>query len=100
MHSIFKDFNNMRFKNIPILFFLSCCLKAAGQNTICMPCIVNYSRQAYNGGSQNWDIAQDKNGIVYFANNQGLLSFDGTFWRKYPLPNKTIVRSVAIDHDG
>lgn len=76
------------------------CFAAHAQNTIGIPAIVNYQKQAYNAGSQNWGIAQDKNGIIYFANSQGLLSFDGTFWRRYPLPNKTIVRSVAIDKDN
>lgn len=70
------------------------------QNTIGIPTIVNYSKQVYSAGSQNWGIAQDKNGILYFANNQGLLTFDGAFWRKYSLPNKTIVRSVAIGEDN
>jgi hypothetical protein len=69
------------------------------QNAIGIPAIVNYPKEVYNAGSQNWGIAQDRNGILYFANNQGLLSFDGRFWRKYPLPNKTIARSIAIDED-
>ncbi|HYC28694.1 MAG TPA: triple tyrosine motif-containing protein, partial [Chitinophagaceae bacterium] len=73
---------------------------ARAQNTIGIPAIVNYPKDVYNAGSQNWGIAQDKNGIIYFANNQGLLSFDGRFWRKYPLPNKTIARSIAIDEDN
>jgi len=70
------------------------------QNTIGLPDIVNYSKHAYGGGLQNWDIQQDKNGIVYVANNEGLLSYDGNTWNLYPLPNKTIVRSVEIDADG
>jgi len=74
--------------------------KTCSQNTIGIPGIINYTKDIYNAGTQNWNIAQDKVGILYFANNQGLLSFDGTFWRKYPLPNKTIVRSVAVDEDG
>ena len=71
-----------------------------GQNTIGLPEIINYSKQAYKAGTQNWDICQDRNGILYFANNEGLLSFDGTYWKIYPLPNKTIVRSVAIAADN
>ncbi|RZK76407.1 MAG: transcriptional regulator, partial [Pedobacter sp.] len=51
------------------------------------------------GGTHNWDIQQDRNGILYFANNEGLLSFDGTYWKIYPLPNKTIVRSLRIAGD-
>ncbi|HEX6180528.1 MAG TPA: two-component regulator propeller domain-containing protein, partial [Chitinophagaceae bacterium] len=85
------------------LFFTilsTCCFVTRAQNTIGIPAIVNYQKLAYNAGSQNWGIAQDKNGILYFANNQGLLTFDGTFWRKYPLPNKTIVRSVAVDKNN
>ncbi|HEX7844337.1 MAG TPA: two-component regulator propeller domain-containing protein, partial [Chitinophagaceae bacterium] len=77
--------------------FIYCTLGAFAQNTIGIPQIVNYGKQQYAAGSQNWNITQDKNGIMYFANNDGLLSFDGRFWRMYKLPNKTIVRSVAVD---
>lgn len=34
---------------------------------------------------------------MYIANNDGLLEFDGNRWTCYPLPNKTIVRSVVCD---
>ncbi|MEO6253581.1 MAG: triple tyrosine motif-containing protein [Ferruginibacter sp.] len=71
-------------------------LQVVCQNTIGFPDIINYSKQTYKAGLQNWDIKQDKNGIVYFANNEGLLSFDGSFWNNHPLPNKTNVRSVEI----
>ena len=71
-----------------------------GQNTIGLPDIVNYSKQTYTAGLQNWDIKQDRNGIVYLANNEGLLSYDGHSWNLYPLPNKTIVRSVEIVPDA
>lgn len=78
---------------LAILFLLS---TAIAQNTIGIPPIINYSRQAYNAGNQNWCIAQDSSGLMYFANNKGLLVFDGTSWRTYPLPGGTIVRSLAI----
>ncbi len=70
------------------------------QNTIGLPDVINYSKKDYSGGLQNWDFTQDKNGILYVANNEGLLSFDGRNWNLYPLPNKTIVRSVAIGLDN
>ena len=70
------------------------------QNTIGIPDIINFHKGTYNAGTQNRGIVQDKNGIVYFANYEGLLSFDGTHWTTYPLPNKTIVRSVAIGKDN
>lgn len=71
-----------------------------GQNTIGLPEIINYSKIDYKAGLQNWDFKQDKNGIIYVANNEGLLSFDGTYWKLNPLPNKTIVRSVTIGNDN
>ena len=69
------------------------------QNTIGLPDIENFSKETYAAGLQNWDITQDENGIIYIANNEGLLSYDGKFWTLYPLPNKTIVRSVKIGAD-
>lgn len=83
-----------------LLFFLLLPLQAFCQNTIGLPDIINYAKPDYKAGLQNWDIRQDKNGIVYFANNEGLLSFDGKYWNNHPLPNKTIVRSVEIAPDG
>ena len=85
-------------KRLFLLVFIP--ISLFGQNTIGLPDIINYSKQSFNAGLQNWDIKQDANGIVYFANNEGLLSFDGTNWNLYPLPNKTIVRSVTIGFDG
>ncbi len=70
------------------------------QNTIGLPDVTNYTKQQYSAGLQNWDIKQDRNGIIYAANNEGLLSFDGKNWNLYPLPNKTIVRSVEIGFDN
>ena len=70
------------------------------QNTIGLPDVINYTKHTYSGGLQNWDIKQDNNGIIYIANNEGLLSFDGKYWNLYPLPHKTIVRAVEIGPDN
>jgi len=86
--------------NIILLLFLFFYFPSAAQNPIGLPNVVNYDKAAYGGGTNNWDIQQDRNGILYFANNEGLLSFDGTYWKIYPLPNKTIVRSVRIAADN
>jgi len=85
-------------KKLTILLLFPLAIEA--QNTIGLPEIINYSKNQYNAGAQNWDIRQDKQGIIYMANNEGLLSFDGKSWLLYPLPNKTIVRSVLIGDDG
>jgi ligand-binding sensor domain-containing protein/DNA-binding CsgD family transcriptional regulator len=81
------------------LLFLLPGLNSAGQNTIGLPDITNHTKQAYGAGTQNWDIRQDRNGILYFANNEGLLTYDGSYWQLHPLPNRTIVRSLEIAPD-
>lgn len=83
-----------------LLALITCPFCLLSQNTIGIPTIINYSRQAYGAGNQNWSIVQDTSGIMYFGNSHGLLSFDGTSWRTYPLPNKTIVRSLAMGKDN
>ncbi|MDB5199069.1 MAG: hypothetical protein JWO92_1032 [Chitinophagaceae bacterium] len=82
---------------ILLLFFLFKRLPA--QNSIGLSDIINYTNQLYAAGAQNWDIKQDENGILYFANNEGLLTFDGSYWKLYKLPNNTVVRSVEIGYD-
>ncbi len=61
------------------------------------PIVRNFPRKEYKAGTQNWDIAQDNNGEMYFANNSGLLVFDGIRWNTYPIKNHTNVRSLHYD---
>ena len=82
------------------LVFFSFPLFSFNQNTIGLPNINNFSKSLYKAGLQNWEIKQDKNGIIYVANNEGLLTFDGKYWDLLPLPNKTIVRSVEVANDN
>lgn len=81
-------------KLIPLFLLFPVALLA--QNTIGLPDVINYPKKVYGAGLQTWDICQDSRGIIYMANNEGLLSFDGQYWNLNPLPNRTIVRSVAI----
>ena len=64
------------------------------------PFVINYPRAEYEGGSQTWDIQQGANGMMYFANNNGLLEFDGVNWNVYNLPNNSNLRSIRSGSDG
>ena len=68
--------------------------------SIGIPSINNFKRTEYKGGTQNWNIDQDKHGNLYFANNEGLFQFDGAEWLKFSLPNLSSVRSLKISADG
>jgi DNA-binding CsgD family transcriptional regulator len=90
----------MRFTQFHILILLITTALYGQVKNIGLPDIQNYKRSDYKGGTQNWDIDQDKNGNLYFANNNGLFQFDGSSWRKYNIPNSTAVRCVKIDDSG
>src|SRR5215217_4841794 len=79
-----------------------CAFSASAENikSIGVPYIQNYPKSIYLSGNQNWSIAKDKSGIMYFGNTEGLLSYDGKYWQQYKMPNKQIVRSVTSDADG
>ncbi len=64
-----------------------------------LPIIKHYPKSEYRAGTQNWSICQDSRGFMYFANNSGLLRFDGNRWDMFPLPNTQLVRSVFCSGD-
>jgi len=72
----------------------------AQSSNIGTPFISNFLKKDYKGSPQNWDIDQSEKGLMYFANNDGLLEFDGVNWKSYKVSNQTIVRSVRIAADG
>ncbi len=55
-----------------------------------IPGIRNFSRADYKGANQNWSFTESENGLLYFANNDGLAEFNGKTW--------TIYRSVKAVH--
>ncbi len=97
---IFRLFANLICRIVFLAILTLSFSSSSSQTYIGLREIINYEKQRYNAGSQNWDIRQDAQGRIYFANNEGLLSFDGTYWKLYPLPNKTIVRSIEFGKDN
>lgn len=53
----------------------------------------------YKGSIQNWSFDQDNSGILYVANNNGLLEFDGEKWTKHFVPSVRI-RAVKVGRKG
>ena len=86
------QFSNILFKLLLLLSSVFC----VGQQ---LPPIVKYSKDIYNAGIQNWMISQDNHRFMYFANNEGLLEFNGSKWILNPSPNETIIRSVNCIND-
>ncbi len=61
--------------------------------------IQSFKVDDYNASGQNWMISQSSNGNLYFANNDGLLKYNGNKWSLYPSPKGTIIRSVNYIND-
>jgi len=81
-------------------FLLSIVARADYIKGIGVPYVQNFPKSLYLSGNQNWAIAKDKHGIMYFGNAQGLLTYDGVYWQQYIMPNRQIVRAVATGADG
>lgn len=62
--------------------------------------IQKYPIEVYHGSSQNWDMTQDEQGILYFANSDAVLIFDGLHWEQITLPNNAYVLSVFANMHG
>ncbi|MFN7043724.1 MAG: triple tyrosine motif-containing protein [Flavobacterium sp.] len=86
------QFSKILFKLLLFLFPMLCVAQQ-------LPPIVKYSKDIYNAGIQNWMISQDNHRFMYFANNEGLLEFNGSKWILNPSPNETIIRSVNCIND-
>ena len=61
--------------------------------------IQNYSINDYKASCQNWEISVSHYGVLYIANNSGLLTFDGNNWELYPLPDKSPIERVVFHND-
>jgi len=85
-----------------VIFILYLFLNAASVRAAIegIPSIKNYTRKEYSAGNQNWAIAQDEFGVMYFGNNNGILIYNGVDWKLTPLPNYSIVRSLKAYFPG
>ncbi|WP_188463123.1 two-component regulator propeller domain-containing protein [Marivirga lumbricoides] len=83
-----------------VFCLLSLSASLAQYKTLGLPFSKYYSSQDYVGGIQNWKITQSAEGLIYVANNFGLLEFDGTNWERYTLEKGTKCRFVYINSQG
>ena len=72
--------------------FMPGCLLA---QAIGLPRIKNYSFTQYNANPNNYSVAQDNAGRIYVANTEGVLIFDGVYWRLIKLPQQATPTAIA-----
>ena len=64
------------------------------------PFITWFGPRDYVGPQQVWSFAQDNRGLIYVGASNGVLEYDGTYWRHINTPHNSVVRSLAKGPDG
>ena len=89
-------------KYLLLTIFTLCWYSGFSQNEF--PPIVNYSTHDYDKAKlrnpENYSVAQDNQGVMYFGNSNGVLTFDGESWRFILVQNGAFVQSMAVDSNG
>lgn len=60
----------------------------------------HFAPQDYQAYPQNWSVTQDRRSVIYAANNNGILEYDGVTWRLIPTPSNAIIRSLSAHESG
>ena len=61
--------------------------------------VVRYEPEQHGGHRQSWDVAQAPSGLVYVANSDGVLEYDGAAWRLIDVPGFR-ARAVTVGPGG
>ncbi len=61
-----------------------------------LPAIINYGRHIYHANGFNAATITDSRGILYVANHDGILEFDGVTWRLIALPEQMVPSALAL----
>ncbi len=83
-----------------IVLLFQTTISLAQDTIVGLPLITNYKYLEYHAHYQNFDAIQTKDGIMLFANGNGVLSFDGVNWKTIKLPNNATCRALAKDSYG
>ncbi len=90
----------VKISTIFITIYTAISFVASGQiQKVGIPELEYFNRRQYGAATQNWEISQSKYGFMYFANNDGVLEYDGEQWRLLEEVNNHIVRSVQCIDD-
>lgn len=86
-----------RLSIIAIVLVWCCHLPILGADWI--PFVINYGSNDYGNGASTWRILSHGQ-WTFFANQQGLLTYNGVNWHHYPLNNKSENRGIALSADN
>ena len=64
------------------------------------PLIENFRAADYHAAEDNWCAEQDRRGVMFFVNQEGILEYDGVRWDLLRLPDGRYPKSLAADPSG
>ena len=100
-NSSISEFVQSAFFLCVLLFNLTFYSASSQQNSETgLPYIQNYSPDEYGAFIQNWDAVQDSLDIIYFANGDGVLSYNGASWKLLELPGLVSPNAIASTKKG
>ena len=67
--------------SLSLIFVFSIFTSILAQEQVGRPLINHYTYQEYGAAPINWWALEGENGFMYFANNRGVLQFDGVNWQ-------------------
>ena len=86
---------------LPLLFLTFMLTFLVAHASVIVPnlFVKNFSVDDYKASCQNWGLSVAPDGMLYVANNMGLLTFDGNTWKHYETPDKAAINGVTFLND-
>ena len=81
---------------IYLLLLLHCSVLLNAQE---VPEIIHFGKSDYQGANQNWMFAQDCDGLIFVANTDGVLIYNGFSWRLVRIKDNLRPRAVYLGKD-
>jgi len=78
------------------LLLLHCSILLNAQE---VPEIIHFGKSDYQGANQNWMFAQDCDGLIFVANTDGVLIYNGFSWRLVRIKDNLRPRAVYLGKD-
>jgi signal transduction histidine kinase/CheY-like chemotaxis protein len=82
------------------IFLVTQCCKGQTYFELGHPLYQFFSTRDYGGDNQNWKAIQDRNGLMFFGNNNYVLDYDGQRWEHIPVPGGLAIYGLALDAAG
>ena len=65
-----------------------------------MPLVTNFLTEEIGASSQNWAMTQDNRGVMYIANNSGIIAYNGKQLKLISYPDLAGIRCISRDKHG